>query len=77
MTTQVELLQESLANVKSARERDAKRIEELETALKATYGVMQKVRDEVPEMAYFAIITLVPEWVDAWDQTQKALKAQS
>lgn len=48
------------------------RVAELETALEVTYTAMQKVRDDIPEMAYAAIITLVPEWVDAWDLIQKA-----
>lgn len=48
------------------------RIVDLETALKVTYAAMQKVRDEVPEQAYYAIITLVPEWVTAWDLVQQA-----
>ena len=50
------------------------RIEELETALKVTYIAMQKVRDDIPGMAYAAIITIVSEWVDAWDLVQKAVE---
>lgn len=62
-------LAETAANELAAK--DA-RIAELETALEVTYTAMQKVRDDIPEMAYAAIITLVPEWVDAWDLIQKA-----
>lgn len=52
-----------------------KRIVALEDVLNLAHVAMQKVRDEVPEIAYFAIATLVPEWSDAWDAI-KALKGK-